>query len=47
MCITEREKFVIPIRAIGARGVVDFPDKVHFPTAPVKVCTYVYMWLHG
>jgi hydrocephalus-inducing protein len=36
ICITEREKFVVPVRAIGARGVVDFPDKVHFPTAPVK-----------
>ena len=37
VCVTEREKFVIPVRGIGRRGVVDFPDEVHFPTAPVKV----------
>ena len=37
VCVTEREKFVIPVRGIGRRGVVDFPDEIHFPTAPVKV----------
>ena len=36
VCITEREKFVIPVRAVGARAVLDFPDSVSFPTAPVK-----------
>jgi hydrocephalus-inducing protein len=36
VCLTEREKFVIPIRAVGSRGVLDFPDKLHFPTCPVK-----------
>ncbi|XP_055892829.1 hydrocephalus-inducing protein homolog isoform X5 [Biomphalaria glabrata] len=35
-CITEREKFVVPIKAIGARGILDFPDEIHFPTCPVK-----------
>ena len=36
VCITEREKFLIPIRALGPRAVLDFPDELHFPTAPVK-----------
>ena len=39
ICITEREKFVIPIKAIGARGILDFPDEVHFGTCPVKYAT--------
>jgi hydrocephalus-inducing protein len=36
VCITEREKFVVPVRAIGARAILDFPDEVLFPPAPVK-----------
>ena len=36
LCITEREKFIVPVRAIGARAIVDFPDEVVFPTGPVK-----------
>nr|KAG5712964.1 hypothetical protein BaRGS_021758 [Batillaria attramentaria] len=36
ICHTEREKFVVPVQAIGARGILDFPDDVHFPTCPVK-----------
>ena len=36
VCITEREKFLIPVRALGPRSVLDFPDELHFPTAPVK-----------
>ncbi|KAF7242755.1 hypothetical protein EYD10_10907 [Varanus komodoensis] len=35
-CITEREKFIVPIRAIGARGILDFPDQLNFSTCPVK-----------
>ena len=37
VCITEREKFVVPVRAIGARALLDFPDKIHFSASPVKV----------
>ncbi|CAF4810740.1 unnamed protein product [Rotaria sp. Silwood1] len=33
---TEREKFLIPIRAIGARAILDFPDSITFPTTAVK-----------
>ena len=36
MCITEREKFVVPIRAVGARAVLDFPDEIVFAAGPVK-----------
>ena len=36
VCITEREKFVIPVRAVGGRAILDFPDKVTFATCPVK-----------
>ena len=35
-CITEREKFLVPVRAIGARAILDFPDQVHFKECPVK-----------
>ncbi|XP_072551301.1 hydrocephalus-inducing protein homolog [Salminus brasiliensis] len=36
ICVTEREKFEVPIQAIGARGILDFPDQVNFPLCPVK-----------
>nr|XP_033799169.1 hydrocephalus-inducing protein homolog isoform X3 [Geotrypetes seraphini] len=36
ICVTEREKFVVPIRAIGARAILDFPDQLNFSTCPVK-----------
>ncbi|XP_028813720.1 hydrocephalus-inducing protein homolog [Denticeps clupeoides] len=36
ICVTEREKFEVAIRAIGARAILDFPDQVHFPVCPVK-----------
>ena len=37
VCITEREKFVLPVKAIGSRALLDFPDELHFSAAPVKV----------
>lgn len=36
VCVTEREKFVVPIRAVGPRACLTFPDEVLFPPAPVK-----------
>uniref|UniRef100_A0A8C3Q1J6 HYDIN protein n=1 Tax=Chrysolophus pictus TaxID=9089 RepID=A0A8C3Q1J6_CHRPC len=39
-CITEREKFVVPIRAIGARAILDFPDQLNFSVCPVKHSTH-------
>ncbi|XP_039618305.1 hydrocephalus-inducing protein-like [Polypterus senegalus] len=34
--MTEREKFVVPIKAIGARAILDFPDHLNFSDCPVK-----------
>ena len=42
MCVTEREKFVVPIQAIGARALLDFPDEINFTSAPVKVSVCMY-----
>ncbi|KAK6093184.1 hypothetical protein MT418_006524 [Batrachochytrium dendrobatidis] len=36
VCITEREKFLLPIKTIGARGVLDLPDDVIFGDCPVN-----------
>ena len=36
ICSSEREKFIVPIRAIGARALFDFPDSISFTDAPVK-----------
>lgn len=38
-CITEREKFLVPVRAIGSRAILDFPDEVRFQDCPVKYLT--------
>ncbi|KAM7059176.1 hydrocephalus-inducing protein homolog [Molossus nigricans] len=38
-CVTEREKFIVPIKARGARAILDFPDKLNFSTCPVKYST--------
>ena len=34
--VTEREKFIVPIRAVGCRALLDFPDTVNFEGVPVK-----------
>ncbi|NWT02943.1 HYDIN protein, partial [Mionectes macconnelli] len=39
LCTTEREEFIVPIRAIGARAVLDFPDQLDFSVCPVKYST--------
>ena len=36
VCRTEREKFVIPVRAAGPRPVLDFPDEIDFGCGAVK-----------
>lgn len=36
VCMTEREKFVVPVKAIGARAILDFPDEINFGQSPVK-----------
>ena len=37
ICISEREKFLIPIKCIGARGMIDIPDVIEFGDCPVKM----------
>ena len=34
--VTEREKFVVPIRARGGSALLEMPDSLEFGTAPVK-----------
>ena len=34
--VTEREKFVVPIVAVGKRSMIDFPDLIDFGHCPVK-----------
>ncbi|NXF39877.1 HYDIN protein, partial [Nyctibius bracteatus] len=47
ICITEREKFVVPIRAIGARAILDFPDELNFSVCPVKYSTQKTLLVHN
>ncbi|TMS05542.1 Hydrocephalus-inducing protein-like protein [Larimichthys crocea] len=37
--VTERERFEVPIRAIGPRAILDFRDEFHLPVCPVKAST--------
>ncbi|KAJ3215867.1 hypothetical protein HDU67_010224 [Dinochytrium kinnereticum] len=36
VCITDRERFLVPIRGYGARGLLDFPDSIVFSQCPVR-----------
>ncbi len=36
VCVTEREKFIVPIRARGVRPALALPDSLAFGSAPVK-----------
>jgi hydrocephalus-inducing protein len=33
---TEREAFILPVKAFGVRAVLDFPDRVVWDDAPVR-----------
>lgn len=37
--VTEREKFIVPIVAVGKRAMIDFPDILDFGNCPVKYIT--------
>ncbi|XP_075327326.1 hydrocephalus-inducing protein homolog [Odontesthes bonariensis] len=39
VCVTERERFEIPVRAIGPRAILDFRDELLLPVCPVKAST--------
>lgn len=36
VCSTEREKFVVPIRAVGMRPLLTFPDVIEFGHCPIN-----------
>lgn len=37
--VTERERFEVPIYAIGPRAILDFRDEIHLPACPMKYST--------
>ncbi|CAN8186510.1 unnamed protein product [Coccothraustes coccothraustes] len=39
VCLTARERRVVPIRAIGAQAILDFPAQLDFSKCPVKCRT--------
>ena len=39
VCSTEREKFVVPIRAVGMRPLLTFPDTIEFGLCPINAPT--------
>ncbi|XP_066413809.1 hydrocephalus-inducing protein-like [Molothrus aeneus] len=39
ICVTARERIVVPLRATGARVVLDLPAQLDFSECPVKVST--------
>ncbi|XP_058278126.1 hydrocephalus-inducing protein-like [Hirundo rustica] len=39
VCMSGSEWIVVPIRAIAARAILDFPDQLDFPVCPVKCST--------
>ena len=47
ICSTEREKFLVPIRAIGNRPKVTFPDDLSFGSVPVKSTTTKMMFVQN
>ncbi|TRZ17353.1 hypothetical protein HGM15179_009768 [Zosterops borbonicus] len=47
VCISEKEEFIVPIRAIGARAILDFPDRLDFSQCPVKCTTHRTLLVHN
>lgn len=39
VCVTERERFVLPVRARGRFAALDIPDEIAFGRCPVKMAT--------
>lgn len=37
--VTDREKFEVPVHAVGPRGILDFRDEFLLPDCPVKAST--------
>ncbi|XP_050843733.1 hydrocephalus-inducing protein homolog, partial [Serinus canaria] len=47
VCMTSRERIVVPIRAIGARAVLDFPAQLDFSKCAVKGSTQKTLLVHN
>ncbi|KAJ3142605.1 hypothetical protein HK100_000034 [Physocladia obscura] len=47
VCATEREKFLLPIRAFGARGILDFPDEIAFSDCPIRFVTTKTLYIRN
>ncbi|KDO23200.1 hypothetical protein SPRG_10008 [Saprolegnia parasitica CBS 223.65] len=47
ICVTEREKFVVPVRARGTFAALSFPDEVDFGLCPVKIKCSKVMTVHN
>ncbi|XP_057890447.1 hydrocephalus-inducing protein homolog [Melospiza georgiana] len=47
LCTTESEEFIVPVWAIGARAILDFPDQLDFSTCPVKYTTQKTLLVHN
>uniref|UniRef100_A0A3Q4BV25 HYDIN/VesB/CFA65-like Ig-like domain-containing protein n=1 Tax=Mola mola TaxID=94237 RepID=A0A3Q4BV25_MOLML len=45
--VTERERFEVPVRAIGPRAILNFEDEFHLPTCPVKGSTEKTHYVHN
>lgn len=39
VCVTQKERFEIPVRAVGPRAILDFQDELILPVCPVKAST--------
>lgn len=37
--VTDQDRFEVPVRAIGPRAILDFPDELRLPLCPVKAST--------
>ncbi|KDO15993.1 hypothetical protein SPRG_18471, partial [Saprolegnia parasitica CBS 223.65] len=47
ICVTEREKFIVPVRARGTFAALSFPDEVDFGLCPVKIKCSKVMTVHN
>ncbi|XP_038004430.1 hydrocephalus-inducing protein-like [Motacilla alba alba] len=47
VCLTAKEKIIVPIRAISARAILDFPDQLDFSVCPVKSSSQKTLLVHN
>ncbi|XP_027766726.1 hydrocephalus-inducing protein homolog, partial [Empidonax traillii] len=47
VCTTKKETLTVPIRAIGARPILDFPDQLDFSECPVNYSTQKTLLVHN